>query len=211
VGRRPGADLGDKIWFWGSYGRQDLRIQRLNQSRDKTRLDDYSAKVNWQVSPANMFSAFWFNGEKTKLGRPGYGGYGVGAEEVTHSRDQGAAYENGWPHGFLKVEDNHVFSPNFMLNLKLSHYNQGFSLTPQGGTNHDDGVNQVAGLAYGSANYYQSIRPRRQPDAATSAGATSSFGFAYRRASGRARTRRAQRGDGTDRGQPGTVAGSSAS
>ena len=45
-----GADLGgpilkDKLWFWGSYGKQDLRIQRLNQTRDKTLLKDYSAKL----------------------------------------------------------------------------------------------------------------------------------------------------------------------
>jgi hypothetical protein len=186
-----GADLGgpivrDKVWFWASYGRQDLRIQRLNQSRDKTRLDDYSAKLNWQVSPANMLSAFWFNGEKTKLGRPGYGGYGVADEEASHSRDQGSAYEDGWPHGFLKIEDNHVFGPSFMLNVKLSHYNQGFSLTPQGGRESDDGVNQVAGIAYGSANYYQSIRPQDtvNVDASYFRGNHElKFGFAYRRAS----------------------------
>ncbi|HUL78166.1 MAG TPA: TonB-dependent receptor [Vicinamibacteria bacterium] len=180
-----GPILKDKLWFWGSYGKQDLRIQRLNQSRDRTQLDDYSAKVNWQVASNNMFSAYWLNGVKTKLGRPGYSGYGVGTEDPSHSRDQGQAYENGWPHGFLKVEDNHVFSPNFMLNAKLSHYNTGFSLTPEGGRGGDDGVNQVAGFAYGSANYYQSVRPQDTVnlDASYFHGSHEfKFGFGYRRA-----------------------------
>ena len=186
-----GFDLGgpllkDKLWFWASYGKQDLRIQRLNQSRDKTLLKDYNAKLNWQVSPQNMFSVFWFNGVKTKLGRPGFSGYGVGTEDASHSRDQGSAYEDGWPHGFLKIEDNHVFGPSFMVNVKLSHYNQGFSLTPQGGRDGDDGVDQVAGFAYGSANYYQSIRPvdTANLDASYFSGTHElKFGFAYRRAS----------------------------
>jgi hypothetical protein len=186
-----GVDFGgplvkDKVWFWGSYGKQDLRIVRLNQSKDKTLLKNYNAKLNWQISPANVFSAFWFLGDKTKLGRPGYGGYGVSAEDPSHSRDQGDAFQNGWPHGFLKIEDNHVFNPSFMLNMKLSHYNNGFSLTPEGGRTADDGVNQVEGLAYGSANYYQSIRPQDtvNVDATYFHGNHElKFGFAYRRAS----------------------------
>ena len=117
-----GAELGgpilkDKLWFWGSYGKQDLRIQRLNQTQDKTLLKDYNAKLNWQVSSSNMFSAFWFLGEKIKLGRPNT--RGLGTETASHTRDQGGVYsDDSWPQGFLKIEDNHVFSPSFMLNVK---------------------------------------------------------------------------------------------
>ena len=32
-----GPIIKDRLWFWGSYGKQDLRIQRLTQTRDKTR------------------------------------------------------------------------------------------------------------------------------------------------------------------------------
>ena len=52
-----GPILKDRLWFWGSYGKQDLRIQRLNQARDKTVLEDYNAKLNFQVSASNMLSA----------------------------------------------------------------------------------------------------------------------------------------------------------
>ena len=96
-----GAELGgpilkDRLWFWGSYGKQDLRIQRLSQTRDKTLLKDYNAKLNWQVSSSNMFSAFWFLGEKIKLGRPNT--RGLGTETASHSRDQGGVYsDDSWP------------------------------------------------------------------------------------------------------------------
>ena len=64
-----------------------------------------------------MFSAFWFLGEKIKLGRPNT--RGLGTETASHTRDQGDVYsDDSWPHGFLKLEDNHVFSPSFMLNVK---------------------------------------------------------------------------------------------
>jgi len=186
-----GVDLGgpivkDKLWFWGSYGKQDLRIQRLNQSHDKTQLKDYNAKLNWQVSSSNMFSAYWFLGEKIKLGRPNT--RGLGTETPSHSRDQGAVYEEGsnLPHGFLKVEDNHVFSPSFMLNAKLSHYDQGFGLVPQGGLDLSEGLDIVHSIAYGSSKQYQSVRPADtiNADATYFRGSHEfKFGYAYRRAS----------------------------
>ena len=40
-------------------------------------LKDYNAKLNWQVTSSNMFSAYWFLGEKIKLGRPNTRGLGT--------------------------------------------------------------------------------------------------------------------------------------
>jgi hypothetical protein len=185
-GNLGGPIVKDKLWFWGSYGKQDLRIQRLNQSRDKTVLKDYNAKLNWQISPSNMFSAYWFLGEKIKLGRPNT--RGLGTETPSHSRDQGGIFESDshYPHGFLKVEDNHVFSPSFMVNAKLSHYNQGFGLVPQGGLGLSEGLDLVNSIAYGSSKQYQSVRPADtiNADASYFRGNNEfKFGFAYRRAS----------------------------
>ena len=185
-----GVDIGgpilkDRLWFWGSYGKQDLRVVRFNQNRDKTDLKDYNAKLNFQVSPSNMFSAYWFLGDKIKLGRPN--ARGLGTETQSHTRDQGNVFEDAnWPHGFLKIEDNHVFSPSFMLNVKASHYNTGFGLVPVGGLGLDEGLNIVTSQAYGSSKQYQSIRPQStlNLDASYFRGKHElKFGFAYRRAS----------------------------
>jgi Carboxypeptidase regulatory-like domain/TonB-dependent Receptor Plug Domain len=183
-----GVDLGgplikNRLWFWGSYGKQDLRIVKFSQNKDKTILKDYNAKINLQVSSENMFSAFWFLGQKSKFGRPNAGG--LGTETASHSRDQGGAYEDGWPHGFLKIEDNHVFSPSFFVNVKGSHYNTGFNLSPQGGLDADENFNAVASVASGSSDYYQSIRPQytANVDASYFRGNNEfKFGFAYRKA-----------------------------
>jgi len=185
-----GAELGgplvkDRLWFWGSYGKQDLRIVRFNQNRDKTVLEDYNAKLNFQITPKNMFSAYWFLGNKIKLGRPNT--RGLGTETPDHGRDQGNVFEDAnWPHGFLKIQDSHVFGPSFMLDVKLSHYNTGFGLVPIGGLGQDEGLDIVNSVAYGSSKQYQSIRPQDtiNVDATYFRDRHElKFGFAYRRAS----------------------------
>ena len=51
-----GFDLGgpivkDKLWFYGTYGKQDIRLQRLmGQTEDKTLLPSDNGKLNWQVT-----------------------------------------------------------------------------------------------------------------------------------------------------------------
>jgi hypothetical protein len=181
-----GPILKDRLWFWGSYGKQDLRIQRLTQARDKTVLEDYNAKLNFQVASSNMLSAYWFLGDKIKLGRAN--NRGLGTETASHGRDQGGVYQDdtNYPNGFLKIEDNHVFSPSFMLNVKLSHYNTGFGLVPIGGLENDEGLDIVNSLAYGSSKQYQSVRPQDtiNVDASYFRGNHEfKFGYAYRRAS----------------------------
>jgi hypothetical protein len=178
-----GPIIKDRLWFWGSYGKQDLRIVLFNQNKDKTVLKDYNAKLNFQVSSSNMLSAYWFLGDKIKIGRPNT--RGLGAETASHSRDQGNVFEedSNLPHGFIKIEDNHVFSPSFMVNAKLSHYNTGFALAPQGGLGIDEGLNQVTSLAYGSSKQFQSVRPSDtiNVDASYFRGNHEiKFGYAYR-------------------------------
>jgi hypothetical protein len=73
-----------------------------------------------------------------------------------------------------------------MLNVKLSHYNTGFSLAPQGGLGIDEGLDIVQSIAYGASKQYQSIRPQDtvNVDASYFRGSHElKFGWAYRRAS----------------------------
>jgi hypothetical protein len=152
-----GPILKDKLWFYGSYGRNDIQIRRLTQTSDKTLLQNYTAKLNWQVGPNDMISAFWFNGVKSKAGRA----TGLQPEEEAgHLWDQGGAYQEGRPGGLSKLEWNHVFSNRFVLNTKAAYYNTGFGLAPIGGLDTrevDDRVNQIA---RGSANDWTFLRPQ---------------------------------------------------
>ena len=146
-----GPILKDRLWFYGSYGENDIRVKRLNQSSDKTRLTTYTAKLNWQATPNDMVSLFWFQGGKEKIGRTG------GAGGLAHLDgtlwDQGKAWP-GNPHGLTKLEWSRSFGPAFFLNVKGSLYNTGFSLAPQGGLEDDrwiiDNVQaEGRGTAYG--------------------------------------------------------------
>lgn len=129
-----GPILKDRLWFYGSYGENDIRVRRLNQSSDKTRLTTYTAKLNWQATPNDMVSLFWFQGGKEKIGRTG------GAGGLAHLDgtlwDQGKAWP-GNPHGLTKLEWSRNFGPTFFLNVRGSLYNTGFSLAPQGGLEDD--------------------------------------------------------------------------
>src|SRR4051812_32610358 len=56
-----GPILKDKLWFWGSYGDNDIKIIRLNQTKDQTILKSTNAKINWNASQKDQVSFFFFN------------------------------------------------------------------------------------------------------------------------------------------------------
>ncbi len=152
-----GPIVKDKLWFYGSYGKNDIRVRRLNQTPDRTILKNFSAKLNWQASSADMVNVFWFLGDKTKIGRAGSL---PGAQQLEGTLwDQGDAFSGG-PHGLSKIEWNHIFGPKLFLNAKGGYYNTGFGLVPQGGL---DGVfiaDLVHNEARGTANERLFLRPQ---------------------------------------------------
>ena len=164
-GELSGPILKDKLWFWGSYGKNDIRIVRFTQTKDRTLLKNWNAKLNWQASPNDMISAFWFNGAKVKIGRdPGV----VTNEPDSFLWNQGNFYPEegcGVPcglHGLWKTEWNHTFGPNFNLNAKYAYYGWGYGFAPgaqgtdgalNGGWDYD--LNQ----AFGAYNGFTARKP----------------------------------------------------
>src|SRR5262249_42549135 len=152
-----GPIVKDKLWFYGSYGKNDIRVRRLNQTPDKTILKNYSAKLNWQAGANDMVSAFLFLGGKSKFGRAGSLPGTVQLEGTLW--DQGDAFSGG-PHGLSKLEWNHIFGPKLFLNFKGAYYNTGFGLVPQGGL---DGVfiaDFIHNESRGTANERDFLRPQ---------------------------------------------------
>lgn len=152
-----GPIVKDKLWFYGSYGRNDIRIVRLNQTADKTLLKNYSAKLNWQASGSDMVSAFWFFGAKEKFGRAGAAPVGQALEGTLWN--QGDARSDG-PPGLSKLEWNRIFGPSFFFNLKAAYYNQGFGLVPQGGLDGQFVVDNIRSESRGTANERLFLRPQ---------------------------------------------------
>jgi hypothetical protein len=161
-----GVELGgpvvkDKLWFWGAYNKNDIRLFRLRGSaRDKTLLKNYNAKVNWQASSNDQISALWFYGAKEKFGRdPGYAGNNQALW------DQGnffAEEDCGLPcgiEGLSKVEWNHTFSDNFFLSAKYAFYNWGYGFDSQTGDTQDLSIDRVTDVARGSAQRFRFLKP----------------------------------------------------
>jgi len=159
-----GFDLGgpilkDKLWFYGTYGKQDIRLVTLTGTADKTLLPGINAKVNWQASSKTMVSGFYFVGNKQKFGRdPGFGVVG----EDGFNYDQANEYtEGGLPGGLWKLQIDQSFSSNLYMSFKGAYYDTGFSLTPRAGTDNTWTVDYFHNQGLGSAPKYLAVRPEK--------------------------------------------------
>ncbi|MET0553753.1 MAG: hypothetical protein ABW221_11990, partial [Vicinamibacteria bacterium] len=165
-----GFDIGgpivkDKLWFWGSYGKQDIRLQRSQGALiDKTILKDFNAKVNWQATDSDMVSVLWFLGAKSKFGRaPGACSNCFEPLEATWNQDN--SFPDNPFHGLFKVEDNHVFSPSFVLNAKYAYYGTGFELAPIGGLDAQAGISSRLSRTFGTTQLSKNVRPQHTANA----------------------------------------------
>jgi hypothetical protein len=159
-----GADIGgpiikDKLWFYGTYGKQDIRLVRLTGTPDKTLLPSYNGKLNWQATKDTMVSGFYFLGSKQKFGR------GVGfpvneTDDFLWNQDN-AFTDGGLPGGLWKAQIDQTFSPNFFMSAKAAYYDTGFGLFARGGAQKTYTIDYVAGVAIGSYLDYQAIRPQK--------------------------------------------------
>jgi Carboxypeptidase regulatory-like domain len=158
-----GFDLGgpivkDKLWFYGTYGKQDIRNVRLNQTYDKTLLPSYNFKLNWQATQNTMASAFYFIGSKQKFGRAV--GFPLNeADSFTFNQDN-AFTEGGLPGGLWKLQVDHTFSPSFFVSAKAAYYDTGFGLVSRGGDTNFT-LDYVRGEAIGSYVTFRTVRPQK--------------------------------------------------
>jgi hypothetical protein len=183
-----GFDLGgpilkDKLWFYGSWGRQDVRLVRLVGTPDKTKLTSYNVKLNWQATKDTMVSGFFFDGVKEKTGRSPGSGLN---EPSTFLWDQSNAYEDNRPHGLWKLEVNQTFSPNFFVAAKAAYYNTGFGLFSRD-ENQSYTYDYVQGETVGAYYDYFPVRPQKTVNVdanyfaqGTGGGHELKFGFGYR-------------------------------
>jgi hypothetical protein len=157
-----GPILKDKLWFYFTWGKQDIRVLTYTQTPDKTLLSSYNAKLNWQAGKNTSLSAFWFIGAKQKFGRSA--GLPLNADD-SFNWNQDNAFESkvgghSRPHGLWKLQVDHTFSPSFFASVNAAYYNTGFTLTPRGGTGQSFTLDYSAGQAIGSYSDYTAVRPQ---------------------------------------------------
>jgi hypothetical protein len=113
-----GAAIKDRLWFWGSYGVQDIALITAGGQPEDTTLENESVKINAQLSSANSAVASWNNADKTLVGR------GVGP-----TRQPETAWDQRGPTAFWRVEDTHIFNASLFLTGSLQKTDGGFALT----------------------------------------------------------------------------------
>jgi hypothetical protein len=151
-----GGDFGgplmkDKLWFWASAARNDIRQFAITGAPDNTKLTNYAAKADAQLTSADHFNFMYFRGNKEKIGR-----------NASVSRPPETTWNQTGPTDIYKVEDQHVVNSNLMVSGKFAYVKSGFSLTPQGGLGVDVFRDASGGIWHNSFQDFATERPEYQ-------------------------------------------------
>lgn len=138
----------DKLWFWLGYGVQDVRRIAITGYPDETKLDGFNSKLNFQLIPNNRAELFFLYNIKV------WDGLGTSA-----TRPPETTLNQDWSTYYIKLQDEHIFSNNFMLTLKLSYFGGPYEQIPQGGENVQTGFDLATCIYSGSFASYRSNYP----------------------------------------------------
>ncbi len=111
----------DKVWWWGSYGVQQIQSTVITGARDDTYLNNYAAKVNIQPIASNRFEFFLHAGQKEKFGRSASTAHPLGMY-------QSGKYHFGSP--IIKLQDEQMFGDSLFLSGKWGFTDAGFGNWP---------------------------------------------------------------------------------
>jgi hypothetical protein len=142
-----GAEVGgpvikDKLWLWGAYSKQEIKLfvpERVDQFclagqtcttnflstngiGDNTSLKTANGKLNAQLAANNSLALSGNRGDKIKFGR-----------NVGPTRPPETGWDQSGPTTIYKIEDTHIFNPNFYLTGLYSRTKGGFQLIPDAG------------------------------------------------------------------------------
>jgi hypothetical protein len=124
-----GANFGgplvkDKLWFYGSYGIQDLGTVGITGVDDNTFLESGYFRLDAQIARNTRLNAFYEYDNKQKWGRTNWGAAQQGPETV---------WNQVGPTPIYKVEVEQMFG-NLFLNAKWAYTHNTFHLVPKLGT-----------------------------------------------------------------------------
>lgn len=117
-----GPLVGDRLWIWASYDKNDITQSVFGGTPDNTILENFAGKLNGQLgdSTTAVFSAN--RGDKIKNGR-----------DAGPDRPPETTLDQSGPTDIYKLQVNHVFSDSFLATVTWGLVDGGFVLDPHGG------------------------------------------------------------------------------
>ncbi len=112
-----GAAIQDRLWFWGSWGQNDIGQNAASGQADDTLLENTVIKANGQINDSNSIVGSYNNGDKLKFGR------GAGT-----TRPPATTWNQRGPSAQYRLEDQHVASANLFFTGTYMHGDFGFGL-----------------------------------------------------------------------------------
>ena len=112
-----GPFLKEKIWWWASFGVQDIKTTTILGTRDDSLLTNINSKFNLQLLPQNRVEIYLAAARKEKWGR----GASYSTPFGTHQTNN---YHFGNP--VVKIQDEHMFGDNFFVSGKFNFVDSGF-------------------------------------------------------------------------------------
>jgi hypothetical protein len=139
----------DRLWFWLGAGVQDARRLTIAGYPQDFMLYNFNGKLNAQLSSRNRAELAFYVPLKYAYGR--FAGVTVPPESTVDQKPKNPFY--------VKFEDEHIFSPDFLLSLKVSYLRNAFEMIPKGGFDVQAGEDMVTGMMSGTNVYNLSERP----------------------------------------------------
>jgi hypothetical protein len=124
-----GPIIKDRVWFFGSYGIQDINAKTLAGTTDKTWLKSGYGRLDFQVTPTTRANLYYQYNSKLKWGRTTWGSTLQAPETLLNQYGPSPIY---------KAEVDQVLG-NLFLNAKIVHSYNTFYLDPVNGRRTSDG------------------------------------------------------------------------
>ncbi|HEX6100832.1 MAG TPA: carboxypeptidase regulatory-like domain-containing protein [Thermoanaerobaculia bacterium] len=123
-----GPIITDRLWIWGAYSNNGINNLPTGQGDvlQRTKLNNYSGKLDLQITSTNNAEVFYMWNDKVVDGR----GFSL-------SRPTETSWDQTGPGWMLKLEDTHMFTRNFYLTAKYAQIDSGYELDPKGGRDVD--------------------------------------------------------------------------
>jgi len=144
-----GPILKDRLWFWLGTGVQDTRKLTIAGYPQDYKLYNFNGKLNAQLGARNRAELAFYVPLKYAYGR---GASATVPPEATVDQKPKNTY-------YVKLEDEHIFSPDFLISVKVSYLHMAYEMIPNGGFDKQGGEDNFTGMSSGTTTYDLSERP----------------------------------------------------